>query len=209
MEIPSAPTPTSIPPAQPPAKSNTTKIILIVVAVLAVLCLISCGVGLLLFRNLGQAVSNSVESDPQDVSTTVEGIASFTPPAGFTPQTSMSILGMSFVIYEGSDSRSAMVLIQMPTSMEMTEANIKQMQDQMERQSGRRLENFETIKDDEATIRGKPGRVIIQEGESDGQKFRQMLVVFQGKGGLAMLSVFGPADQWNQAAYDKMIQSMK
>jgi hypothetical protein len=97
----------------------------------------------------------------------------------------------------------------MPTSMEMTDASIKQMEEQMQKQSGRRLENYRTVKEYDATIRGKPGKVIIQEGESDGNAFRQMLVVFQGKSGLAMMSIFGPTNHWDQAAYDNMIKSIK
>jgi hypothetical protein len=177
--------------------------------VVAVLCLISCAVVLLLFRNFGQRVSQSVESDPQDVASATDKIASFSVPAGFEPQSSFSILGMTFVIYEASQKDAALVMFQMPTSMAMTEENIRQMEEQMQRQTGRRLQNFRTVEEYDATIRGKPGKVIIQEGESDGKPFRQMLAVFEGKSGLAMLTIMGPTASWDQDAYDRMIESMK
>jgi len=91
----------------------------------------------------------------------------------------------------------------------MTDATIQQMKEQMERQSNRQLENFEIVDEYDTTIRGEPGKVIIQEGQSNGQDFRQMLVVFQGKGGLSMASIFGPKASWDQDEYDNFIQSIK
>ncbi len=209
MDLPPAQTPYSVPPAQPEQKSNTTKIILIVVAVLLVLCLISCVVGGLIFARIGTSVSQSIEAEPEDVASNIEKIADIDIPAGFNPGTSMSILGMTFVIYENSAEDSALVVFQMPTAMELTDDNIQTLQDQMEKQSGRQLENYEIIDQYDTTIRGEPGKVIIQEGTSNGVAFRQMLVVFQGKSGLAMMSIFGPSSSWNQAAYDQMVQSIQ
>lgn len=209
MDLPPAQTPYTVPPAHPQQKSNTTKIILIVVAVVVVLCLISCVVGGLLFARLGTSVSQSVESEPQDVASNIQKIADIDLPAGFTPGTSMSILGMTFVVYENSAANTALVVFQMPTAMELTDDNIRTLQEQMEKQSGRQLENYEIIDQYDTTIRGKPGKVIIQEGTSDSAKFKQMLVVFQGKTGLAMMSIFGPSSSWDQAAYDQMVQSIQ
>ncbi|MBE0699163.1 MAG: hypothetical protein IH586_19760 [Anaerolineaceae bacterium] len=209
MDLPPVEIPPTAPLGQAPAKSNTTKIIIIVVAVLAVLCLIACAVAFLFFRGVGQTVSNSVQSDPQEVSNASQKIASFDPPAGFSAGTSMSLLGVTFVIHEAKDIDSVLIIIQMPSSMEMNDATIQQMQEQMQRQSGRRLENYRTINEYDATIRGKPGKVIIQEGDMNGNAFRQMLVIFEGKGGLAMMSILGPTSHWDQAAYDKMVNSIK
>ncbi len=203
------PTPSGEMPVQPPQKSNTTKIIIIVAAVLAGLCLVSCVVIFLLFRGIGQRVSQSVDSNPQDVASAGAQIATFSAPAEFEPQSSFSLLGMTFVIYEAKAEEQFLMIFQMPTSMEMTDANIRQMEEQMQRQTGRQLENYRTIDEYDATIRGQPGKVIIQEGESNGKPFRQMIAVFEGKGGLAMLTIIGPADNWNQDAYDQMIQSMQ
>jgi hypothetical protein len=212
MELPPAQTiPPAAPLGQPPAKSNTTKIIIIVVAVLAVLCLVACAVIAFFVRNVGQRVGQSVKSDPAAVNSATQQIASIDLPEGYTPTSSMNILGMTMVVYEGSNKNSALVLIQMPTTTELTEANIKQMEEQMQNQSGRRLQNYKVIKEYDATIRGKPGKVIIQEGESSdgGDTMRQMMVVFQGKSGLAMMMIIGPANQWDQSAYDAMVKSIK
>jgi hypothetical protein len=204
MELPPVQTTPAV-----PAKSNTAKIIIIIVAVLAVLCLISCAVGLLFFRGAGNILKSSVKTDEQHISSAVDKIATFDAPAGFSPASSMSLMGMTFVVYEGKDSNSAMILMQMPTGTELNDTNIKQMEEQMQRQSGRQMENFHVVKQYATTIRDQPAEVIISEGDSSGSSVRQMLVVFQGKSGLAMISIFGPTKQWNQSAYDKMIKSIK
>lgn len=203
-------TPTYPPAAQPQQKSNTTKIVIIVVAVIAGLCLVSCIAAVLIFGVFGSRVSQSVQSDPQDVSEQAAQIAEFDLPAGFEASTSMHLLGITFAMYEAPDINSAIVLIQMPIQGQISEANIRQLQEQMERQSGQQLRDLKLIDQYDTTIRGEPGQVFIQEGTNEnGVTFRQMMVVFQGQGGLAMLSAFGPSANWDQAAYDQMIKSIR
>jgi hypothetical protein len=201
----------SLPPAsQPQQGSNTGKIIVIIVAILAGLCLVLCAVGVFVFRSFGQRVAQGVDTDPQDVSEQSAAIADFDVPAGFEAESSMHFLGFTFVLYQSQSLDSVIVLVQMPIQDQMTDANIRQMQDQMERQYGRSLRNLETIDEYDATIRGEPGKVIIQEGVNEnGVTFRQMLVVFQGEGGLAMMSILGPADNWDQNAYDALVESIR
>lgn len=209
MDLPPQQPPSFGPPAQPEQKSNTGKIIVIVVAVVACLCLVSCAVGALLFQRIGSAVSGAVEMDPQEVSSAIDKVASIEVPANFKPGTSMDLLGMTFVLYEGTDGQSGMVVLQMPAAMELNDANIRQLEEQLERQSGRNLDNFKVIDQYDTTIRGEPGKVIVQEGTSEGADFRQMLVIFQGRSGMAMLSILGPTSSWDQDAYDRMVQSIE
>ncbi len=205
METPSYP-----PAAQPQQGSNTTKIVIIVVAVLAGLCLVACIAGVVIFNFVGRSVSQGIEANPQEVSEKTAEIAEFDLPAGFEPRSSIHLLGISFVIYEAPSTSSAIVLLQMPLEGEISDANIRQLQEQMERQYGQRLRDLRIIDQYETTIRGEPGQVIVQEGTSDsGETYRQMVVIFQGQGGLAMLSAFGPAGSWDQAAYDRMIESIR
>lgn len=207
METPSS----SLPPAgQPEQKSNTTKIILIVTAAAIGLCLIACIVGVLIFRSLGTQVAESVDMDPQAVSGSAADIAEFDLPPGFEPQTSMNLLGFTFITYEATSRDSAIILLQMPVQDDLTPENIRQMREQLERQTSRTLRDLDTVDSYDLTIRGKPAQVILQEGISEnGQTFRQMLVAFSGKGGLAMIAIFGPVDTWDQNVYDQMIQSIR
>jgi len=202
--------PSSQPVIQPDQGANTRKTVIIIAAVAAGLCLICCVAGIVIFGVFGQRLSQGVASDPQEVAAKSAEIASFDVPSGFEPQSSIQLLGFTFITYASPSTNSAIILAQMPVQGEISEANIRQMQDQMERQFGQQLRNLKQVDQYDTTIRGEPGQVIIQEGTSEeGTAFRQMLVIFQGKGGLAMMSIFGPSASWDQAAYDQLVESIR
>jgi hypothetical protein len=189
---------------------RTRNIIIIVLAVLAVICLGTCAAVLLLGRGLGNIFSQSTVQDPAQVATVAAEIADFNLPAGFSPKGGFHMLGFTMAMYTTSDNQSLITLIQTPTSATITDEDIQQMRDQSERQAGRQLQNFRILSTKDATIRGKPAKIIIQEGTTDNNvTIRQELVAFSGKSGTAMLMVMAPVDQWNQAAYDKMVKSIK
>lgn len=214
MENPTGSIPPSapVPPVTTPVSqgsSNRNKIILIVLAVLAVLCLAACLVGYLIFRSVGQQVSQSVEQDPAAVEDRAGEIADFTLPAGFASESSFSIMGMEMAIYNNPSNNHMLALLQMPMQMPLTDETMDQMSGQMQSQTGRRLENVQVIDDYETTIRGADARVFIYEGDSEGETYRQMVVVFEGKSGTAMLTVMGRADTWDQSVYDALIASIQ
>lgn len=195
--------------------SKNTKIILGIVAGLVVLCGIACVVLALSFgligRQVAKQVSSGVSEDPQKVQAAAQQIADFDLPAGFTPQTSLDLLGFKMVAYTASSEKNYLILMQMPTTMEINETTIQQFEQQMEKQSGRQINNLHTVDSRQLTIRGKPAQEITQEGSDDsGATIRQMMVIFEGKGGnTAMLVAGGPADQFKQSDFDTMVQSIK
>jgi hypothetical protein len=189
---------------------RTRNIIIAALVVLVVICLGACAAFLLAGRSLGNILGKSIVEDPAQVSAMAAEIAEFKLPGGFTPKAGFNMLGFSMAMYATSDSQSMITLIQMPTSETITDDDIQKMRDQSERQAGRQLQNFRILSTQDATIRGKPAKIIIQEGTTDKNvTIRQELVAFSGKSGSAMLMVMAPADQWNQAAYDKMVKSIK
>ena len=192
--------------------SKQTKIIIGVVAGISVLCLISCVVGFLVLRNVGSQVVSQVEestnTDPDAVNTDAASMAEFTLPPGYNPETSTNLLGFKMAMYTNPENNHFLSLIQMPGQSEISEESIRQMREGMERRSSRGLQNLQTVEQRELTIRGKPAQLIIQEGTNDGTPVRQMLVVFQGKGGLTMLMVMGAANTWDQAAYNNLVTSI-
>jgi hypothetical protein len=208
MENQSVPVPPYGQTPPPPKKSNA-KTIIIVVGIVAVFCLFACGLISFMVLRGANTISRGIRTNPAQVILKANEIAVYEPPAGFEPANSFELLGLTFVVYENPGNNSAMVVLQMPSQMELTDATIQQMEDQMQNQTGRRLTNVETIDEYETTIRGKPAKVVVQEGEANNQTFRQMLVVFQGKSGLAMIAITGPVDSWDQAAYDDFVDSIK
>ncbi len=191
--------------------SRQTKIIIGVAAGFLVLCLAICVVGVIFTNIVGKNVASDIKPDPEKAANTASEIADFTPPAGFQPMSGFTILGYTVVIFDkGSDSSDLLMLMQIPGLTEIDDATIEQMQQALERQRGGRLNNMRTIETRDMTIRGKPARVIVQEGtrNENTEAVRQMMVAFQGKGGVAMLVVATPASQWDQASFDRMVESI-
>ncbi len=193
--------------------TRQTKIIIGVVGAVLVLCLAICVVGVLGFGLFTRNVTSSLQPNPEKAAQTASQIADLTPPEGYQPTSAMNFLGYTFVFYTDPADTSTnrfMMLMQMPLKGDISESTIQQMQQGMERQTGRNLSNMHTIETRDVTIRGKPARVIVQEGTyaESSTPIRQMLVAFQGKGGLAMLAVTAPAADWNQEAFDAMVNSI-
>jgi hypothetical protein len=204
-----SPTP-AVPTGSQSMSPRTRNAIIIVLAVLVVFCLGACAAFLLAGRSLGNLIGKSVVEDPGQVSTVAADIADFNLPGGFAPKAGFHMLGFTMAMYATSDNQSMITLIQMPTSNTITDEDIQKMRDQSERQAGRQLQNFRILSTKDATIRGEPAKIIIQEGTTDNNvTIRQELVAFSGKSGTALLMVMAPVDQWNQAAYDKMVKSIK
>ena len=191
--------------------TRKTKITLIVICSIMLACLLICGVGYVFFRNAAQSVAQSAAQTPEEAAAMGSEIADFKLPTGYSAQTGINLMGVTMVFYNRpNDTKNIIMLMQMPTEEELDEAQFDQMRSQMENQSGRRLENVKTVEDRAATIRGKPGRVVVQEGtNTDGAKFRQMMVAFQGKKGLALMMIAGPAKGWNQSSLNKLIKTIK
>lgn len=191
--------------------SRQTKIIIGVVAGFLVLCLAICVVGGVFTSILGRNISTDMKPDPEKAAQTAGEIADFTPPDGFQPMSGFTILGYTVVVYDnGSEASDILMLMQMPRLTEIDDATIQQMQQAIERESGSSMNNMRIVETRDMTIRGKPARVIIQEGTSgeNAVSVRQMMVAFQGKGGVAMLVITTPASQWNQASFDQMVESI-
>lgn len=194
--------------------SRQTKIILAVVGGVLVLCLIVCGVlvlGVSLFGvNLAKQVNQSSTSDPAQVKATASSIADITLPGTYTNSTTFSIASFKVVTWENQSTNTFVMLIQMPSSAEITQSTIDQLSRMAGTQTGRVMVNSQVLEDRELTIRGKPARLISSQGsDNEGNLERQMTVFFQGKGGLAMLTAVAPAAQFDQAAFEKMVQTIK
>jgi hypothetical protein len=195
--------------------TKQTKIILAVVGGVLVLCMISCVVGFFLLRAAGstitQNVTESVEKDPAKVQRVGDEIADLDIPAGYDSATSMDIFGMKMVIWENTAEQSTIMLIQMPMQVEISDDIIRQMEDSMRRQSSRDLSNLRTVEERDLTVRGQPARLIVMEGDDEetGAPFQQVLVAFQGKGGMALLMMMNPDGGQNMSSYEELIESIR
>ena len=190
--------------------SKNTKIIVIVLGVVALLCVCAGVVGLILFRSAGQAIQSSVVTDPDEVEAKAQGIADFNVPSGYEQQ-AISFFGFDMVMLH-ADNAPTYMLMQFPDSANLDQ---KQMEDQMQTAMGQQFGRVGgaklTVVDRlSVTIRGQESTMVISEGADDsGKRFRQGMAFFQGKGGAAMLSIFADEFDWDQDAINAFIAAIR
>ena len=196
--------------------SRTTKIILGIVAGLVVVCL--CGVGVFFLfsgwitQRVGQMVDQGASSDPQEVNNVAITIVDFSLPAGYQPEFSMQLIGITMVGYSGVGTQDNIMLMQFPASFNMDP-------EEMERQMKQALQNqqfswsdaeMNVVEVKQVNIRGQDAIMTISEGSnSENQGFRQASVVFDGKGGPALLLFTSSLESWDQSEVDAFIASIR
>ena len=136
-------------------------------------------------------------------------IATVDMPPGYSASEGMKILGITMAIYKSSNSDIFIMMMQMPTSSDINQTDIQQMQQAFDRQYSSRGYQMQVVDMRDVTIRGNPGKVIISEGNTNGTDMRQVTAFFKGNNGLAALFITGPINQWDTAAYDQMIRSIR
>lgn len=186
----------------------------IVIAIAAVVLLLCTGALVLTAGSIaavGLLASRVVQSDPAQVAGIAAKIADFTLPAGYKSEAAVEIAGYQYVSYAPGDGHSHIMLIQAPAGAVPDQATLEQYAQQAAPQRGYdRRTRSQVVGQTKATIRGQESTFVVSEGtNSDGQPYRSLTAVFQGRGGTALLSVESPLNTWNQDAVDRFVASIR
>lgn len=192
------------------------KQILIVIAILVLICCCVAGLGLAGMGYLGEGISRSIENadDPENVARITSSIADYDVPAGYE-QTAFEMLSIKYVfIASGNGINPFILLMQLPEKMVGDQEEMqKEMERSMARQSGRRSITMQIVEEKNYTIRGQQVPATVMEGETEIEGtlvfMRQMIVVFEGKTGVAALMFYGAKDGWDQKMIDSFIASIR
>ena len=183
------------------------KMILIVVGGFVTVCLCLGVAGLAATGGVGWLLFHRVDAAPASVTTVSDTIADYTLPAEFGDGYAMRIAGFSMISYTSADGRSHIYLVQAPSWLAPDEADLER---QLRQTSGTDEWSETTVVDRQpCQIRGQETTLVISEGVShDGRQYRAASGVFEGKGGLALVNVSGPANSWDQEMVDAFIASL-
>jgi hypothetical protein len=191
--------------------NRNTKIILGVVISLLVVCV--CG-AVAMFGALGWlgiSIGQQFEPDPAKVAQIASKIADFKLPPGYKEDYGVEVADYAFASYTPGDDHSHILLIQVPPSVQVDQAALeRQMTQVTQSQSRKRPSRLTTTGTSQVNVRGQSVKFVVSEGtNSEGQAYRQMTGMFQGKHGLVLLTVEEPTSRWNQAAIDAFIASIR
>ncbi len=197
--------------------NKTTKIILIIVGSLLVVC--ACASAALLatgawsIGKFAQFAENSTTENPQEIAQLASEIASFDIPESFIKQYGMKIGSWSLVQYMTNDEKSILFVTQFPAG---TSINADEMMRQIQRNTRNPNSpwyNVDTalVEQKPVTIRGQETTLSISEGTTkEGVSYRMANAEFQGKGeGPALFLIVRPADQWDDQVVENFIASIQ
>ena len=190
--------------------SRTTKIILGILAGLALLCICVVVAAALIIPNM---IKQAVITDPAQISTISDRIAQYAVPQGYK-QVAMSFLGFDTIIIapEGGQADQMYMLMQFPPSANLSQEQMQsELQKAMSQQSQRNNINFQVIETSQTPIRGQLSTLVISEGadQKSGKTFRQAIASFAGNNGTAIVMYMTPSESWNQDSLHAFLASIR
>lgn len=135
-------------------------------------------------------------------------IADFDLPAGYTADFSAAMSGYSAVAYSPGDGRSHLYLIQ--SSQDDDGAALEKSLTTLVPGASDANTRTTVIENRPVTVRGQAVTAVISDGiNSENEHYRQIMVVFQGKGGPALLALSTPVNTWDETLVDTFLASIR
>lgn len=191
--------------------NTTLKIILVIVAGAALTCALLGAGAFLTLRATTKTLDTVFEGNPAKAEDMAASIASYSLPAGFGDPSAAQLAGVTFVSYTGEDGHSHIQFFQLPAGVQLDPVEIeKQMRSSVGAAGREGPRDAKVVDRLPAKIAGQDVTLVVSEGiNSDGQPFREVIGMFQGKGGQALVVYETPVSSWDQAQVDAFIASIQ
>jgi hypothetical protein len=135
-------------------------------------------------------------------------IADFDLPAGYTADFSAAVSGYSVIAYSPGDDQSHLYLIQ-SSQVADGDALEKGLADLVPG-AGDEKARMTVIENRQVTVRGQVVTAVVSDGiNSENNRYRQIMVVFEGKGGAALLVLSTPVNTWDETLVDTLLASIR
>lgn len=174
----------------------------------AVVCLLAAGAGLLLLNSAGRMLNRIMILPGQAVqaSDSALAIAEYELPPGFGSGYATRMADFYLTSYTGDDDHSHIYFFQLPAHVQV---DVDKMEYQFQ-QAAQPATNMQVVDQQPATLAGQSVELITSEGTNgEGQPYRQVSAMFQGRGGQAMVVYSSPIATWDQEAVDAFFASIR
>lgn len=165
----------------------------------------------LILTTLLTACASKPNANKSIVSRVAEKIAGYTMPEGYSEELGVDLWGYQLVSLKGKTENCHLYLVQAPEDNEIDIESLKEQAREMQgTQKADRYTRVETVETRIVTVRGQEVPMVVGEGvNSNNETFREVAVVFEGRGGPALLSISSPVDQWDWNLVDAFIVSLE
>jgi hypothetical protein len=197
---------------QPPRKSNTAKILLIILAVVVIGAVLCCGgIGLFMYSNPPvKTTSNQAE-----ITEKTNAIADIEILPGFRPVMAMDmnmyVMTMQMAFYDGQGSGMLMIAqVQAPQGADQAQMQQQMRQSMQQQNMGEQL----TIKNSETKTIQIDGQDVdflfsTATNSKDNSEWRQVTGAFTGKNGLAFMILQQPATAYDEEEVVNMLETIR
>lgn len=190
--------------------NNSGKIFIGCTAVLIVSCLIFAVAGVVLFRSSGWVLGQVLKSDTESVADISESIADYDLPSDFNDGYAARAAGFSYVSYTGDDNHSHIYLFQLPSYIVIDQEDLIRQAQQANGKDDYVHVSTRVVDEIPGMIAGQEVTLVVSEGENyEGENFREVSGMFEGKNGQALVVFERPVNSWDQAEVDEFLASIK
>jgi hypothetical protein len=198
--------------------SRNSKIILGVLGGVVVLCMCVCVGGWIALRFSGDLIGKAVAvEDPIQAARIARDMIDYELPPGYQEEAALNFIVMNMVIISGSGTQTGgsanplIILVGTSADLGMSETEIRnQIQEQVLQSMQTQGFPLELVEQRAALLRGQDEILYIYEGVDDkGNKIREVMSsLFEGKQGMVMVMIAGPARTWDQGEVDHFLNSI-
>ena len=192
--------------------NDKTKKTLIIVGSVSALCILACVALFIVGNSMFKRVGKMFQTDPAKVAQAAHTIVDYDLPPGYSERMSMDFISYRVAMIGPTDENSSMMIMlgQFTNSTLNPDQMAEQIRKAFEQQGAQPGLSMRTVETRTMTIRGTQTDVTIREGTSSaGFTFRQLITVFPGKGGPAVLMIQGTTADWDEKLVDAFIQSIR
>lgn len=180
------------------------KIILGALIALLVLGLIGAAVTVAAVRG----VVRTVAVTPERATAIVNEIVDFDLPAGFAGPGAVDVAGLKLVSFTGADGYIMFGQLPAGVRLDPPALAVRLRDAQGDRRTDR--SQMTIVGKTPAVIRGQNVALTVAEGTNyDGKRYRELIGVFESKGGQAAVAISGLVSTWNQSAVDAILASLR
>jgi len=193
--------------------SKNTKIVVGIIVGVLIVCCVGAGIAAVVLPRMAvNMVEGAVVEDPEQAAAVASSMLDYELPSGFTEAGGMNFLGIKTVFFGSQNDEAAIMMMQFPAEMAGNEAQMRQqMEEAFSQQQGSGDFHLSYISTESITINDAPAALTMYEGTDEaGNTVRQVIGFFETKDGNAgMLMLFGAASSWEEAGFERFLESIR
>lgn len=147
--------------------------------------------------------------DAEEIRAVADAISAYSVPQGYAETFAADLMGYKLVNLQGPLPSCHIYLVQAPKDVDLDVDGLRKQAQNLEgSKSQDRPRDMRVVEQREVTVRGETVIMLVSEGRnSENLLYREVTVAFIGRGGLALLSMSAPVEQWDWEMVDQFIAS--